>query len=241
MLVRHITHNQLPTAGGASQPLSNALPCAPKAMTGTSSAPASSATLTNPRRRFSTKSRQPRCRWSGGAVLASAGAARHSSSSSSSGGDGSCRTAGTDATRPSALAFVYSDSAAPPTARNTADPGPARRRARSVALPSKRRGCSRMMHRPRALALLHHASCAHMGCCNQPVDLQCNATITAPPVGPPVNIAQAVQQADLATERHTQVEVQHACSTGMWQIQGGVQAAAQHLPKPAPAAGGGTT
>lgn len=60
LLVRHITHNQLPTAGGASQPLSNALPCAPKAMTGTSSAPASSATLTNPRRRFSTKSRQPR-------------------------------------------------------------------------------------------------------------------------------------------------------------------------------------
>lgn len=34
---------------------------APKAMTGTSSAPASSATLTKPRRRFSTKSRQPRC------------------------------------------------------------------------------------------------------------------------------------------------------------------------------------
>ena len=38
------------------------------------------------------------------------------------------------------LALVYSDSAAPPTARNTAEPGPARRRARSVDLPSKRRG-----------------------------------------------------------------------------------------------------
>ena len=49
-------------------------------------------------------------------------------------------------------------------------------------------------------------------------------------MGPPVHIAQAVQQADLATERNAQVEVQHACSRGMWQIQGGAQTAAQHLP-----------